>query len=97
MKESGSNRRWGRVEVTLSDFQHRMKQPGKPSSTLSRLAVLHQVAKAYAIEDAEQLNADPLTVLVEEITDPPMYDLDFEDGVVVIQYSYEESGRAQAG
>jgi hypothetical protein len=72
----------------MSDFLLRIQQQ-PTTSMLSRLALLHQVAKSYVLETLAQLPVHPRDVKVEELTDPPMFDLAIEDGVVIIYYSYE--------
>lgn len=88
MQPEDSNREWGRLEVPMNDFQRRVQQQ-PVTSMLSRLALLHQVAKSYVLEALAQLPVHTRDVNIEELTDPPMFDLDIEDGVVVIQYSYQ--------
>ncbi|GAB4043759.1 hypothetical protein GCM10028774_60580 [Spirosoma jeollabukense] len=78
----------------MSDFQDsldrvlRAERTGQATSLLSRLALIHQVAKAYVAENLAKLAATPLDIEIEEITDPPMYDLDVAADVVTIQFSY---------
>ncbi|CAN5542979.1 hypothetical protein BH09BAC4_BH09BAC4_20280 [soil metagenome] len=94
MQNSTSNRQWGSLQVPMTDFQDRLdrvrraERLGQAASLLSRLALIHQVAKDYVAENLAKLVASPLDIEIEEITDPPMYDLDVAEGVVTIRFSY---------
>lgn len=94
MQNSTSNRQWGSLKVPVTDFQdsldrvRRAERPGQAASLLSRLALIHQVAKACVTEYLTKLATNPLDIDIEEITDPPMYDLDVAEGVVTIRFSY---------
>ncbi|GAB3558581.1 hypothetical protein [Spirosoma fluminis] len=88
MQPEDSNRKWGHLAVPMSDFQLKLQQ--QPTvSMLSRLALLHQVAKTYVLETLAELPVHAQDVRVEELTDPPMFDLVIEDAVVLIHYSYK--------
>lgn len=102
MEESTANgRKWGRLEVSIAKFQHRIRQAqletqtsdgrSQPASVLSRLALIHQVAKRFVLDEPRFQEPFSSEVSIEEITDPPMYDIDVEEGVVIIQYSYSAS------
>lgn len=100
MQNSTSVRQRASLEVPWVDFQHQIQklqsQGGRSptGSLLSRLALIHQVAKACVVEERARLGTSATDIEIDEITDPPMYDLDVEDGIVRIQYSYVENGQA---
>lgn len=100
MQNSTSKRQWGSLQVPMTDFQdsidrvRRAERPGQAAPLLSRLALIHQVAKAYVAENLAKLAASPLDIEIEEITDPPMYDLDVAEGAVTIQFSYDVAEQA---
>ncbi|NEU66936.1 hypothetical protein [Spirosoma agri] len=52
--------------------------------------MIHQVAKAYALEATISLVDSPVELAIEEITNPPLYDFDNGDELVVIQFSYKD-------
>lgn len=67
---------------------HQMGQSAT-GSLLSRLALIHQVAKAYALESLPPSASATADVSIEEITDPPFYESGLNDETVIIQFSYQ--------
>ncbi|MCK8494667.1 hypothetical protein M0L20_22555 [Spirosoma sp. RP8] len=88
MNEQPSGRQWKTLEIAVDQFRQRMERIAGSSSgngsVYSRLALIHQAAKAYAVETAPA----SITVEIEEITNPPLYEEDLSDDPVVIQFSY---------
>ncbi|GAB3977934.1 hypothetical protein GCM10028806_40140 [Spirosoma terrae] len=97
MQEERSDRQWQIIDIPTREFSTRLDEHltshASAGTLFSRLAVIHQVAKAYAVEAARQLspNLQPADVEIEEITDPPMYGYVLDDDPVVIQFSYSQS------
>lgn len=59
------------------------------SSVYSRLALIHQVAKALATEAVSASGRTPVDLTVDELTDPPLYESGPDDEEpVVIRFSY---------
>ncbi|MEZ0609058.1 hypothetical protein ACAW74_11110 [Fibrella sp. WM1] len=82
------------IDVSARDFAERVGQlsatQSPTGSVYSRLALIHQVAKAYAAEAVEAAGYVPVDLDIDELTDPPLYEgaVDADDRVV-IQFSYE--------
>lgn len=91
MSDSPIDRAWKQVAVPARQFQERMHQMDQSAtgSLLSRLALLHQVAKAYALESLPPLAYGTANVSIEEITDPPFYGQVPDDETVLIQFSFQ--------
>lgn len=87
-----TNRQWQRIEIPAKDFNNRLNQfsasQASTSTLLSRLALIHQVAKAYAVEVANQSGHAETTLEIEEITDPPLYGYTLGDEPIIVQFSY---------
>lgn len=96
MQEQRSDRQWQTIDIPAREFSTRLDEylnsDALAGTLFSRLAVIHQVAKAYAIEATQKLSPDlqPTDVEIEEITDPPMYGYVLDDEPVVIQFSYSQ-------
>lgn len=91
MQEQQTNRTWQTINIPAKDFNNRLEQleaQSAPGSFLSRLALIHQVAKAYAVEAARESGHALADVEIEEITDPPLYGYTIDDDPVIIQFSY---------
>ena len=91
MEEQPRNRQWQTIDVSAKEFNNRLNQLGSQSPTgalLSRLALIHQVAKAYASEALSESGHSLADLNIEEITDPPLYDYTLDDDPVIIQFSY---------
>ena len=89
MRDSSVDKTWGQIAVPARQFQDRLLRMGQAAtgSFLSQLALLHQVAKAYA---QESLPPSATTeVSIEEITDPPLYGQASDEDMVLIQFSYQ--------
>jgi len=101
MQQSTPGRQRAILEMPLADFQHQIQQllnqeeHSPTGSLLSRLALIHQVAKACVTAEIGGLDAGASEIEIDEITDPPMYEVGPENGVVIIQYSYVKSGQNQ--
>lgn len=91
MSDSSVNRALGQVEIPARQFQDRMYLMGQSTtgSLLSRLALMHQAAKAYALESLPPSASATADVSIEELTDPPFYDQVPDDALVLIQFSYQ--------
>ena len=80
------------LEVSARDFQRRVNEvaadPAKTTSVYSRLALIHQVAKAFALEEAERNGFSDARIEIEELTNPPLSDEAITDEPVVIRFSY---------
>ncbi|MBD2701246.1 hypothetical protein IC229_11405 [Spirosoma sp. BT702] len=96
MQEKQADRHWQTIEIPADEFNHRLNQlieTHSPTGALfSRLALIHQVAKAYAVEAVNQLNVTSTEIEIEEITDPPLYGYMPDDGPVIIQFRQIERG-----
>jgi len=85
--------------VPLVGFQRQLQQlqyqaeRSPTGSLLSRLPLFHQVAKAYVVEACYRSGASTAAIEIDELTDPPLYDLGIEDSVVIIHYRYVKSGQ----
>lgn len=92
MKEQQTGRRWQTIEIPASDFNSRLNQviaaQASTGTLFSRLALIHQVAKAFASETVSKKESPPVDIDIEEITDPPLYGYMPDDEPVVIQFSY---------
>ena len=92
MKEQLTNRHWQTIEVSANDFNSRLNQliaaQASTGTLFSRLALIHQVAKAFALEAVSKEETAPVNIDIEEITDPPLYSYMPDDEPVVIQFSY---------
>lgn len=92
MQKQQTNRQWQRIEIPAKDFNNKLDQfsaiQTSPGTLFSRLALIHQVAKAYAVEAANQSGHVVTTLDIEEITDPPLYSYALDDEPIIIQFSY---------
>ena len=98
MYEKESDRTLKTIAVTVGEFQERLHQfksvnnssqySPEDVSVYSHLALIHQVAKAYALEVLTKLVGHPTELAIEEITNPPLHDQENNDEPVVIQFSY---------
>lgn len=98
MQALADPRHWEQIEVTAAEFRQRMhliNNSGGPIQSLARsgsvyseLALVHQVAKACA-QEALPSHARS-TVMIEEITNPPLSGSIEADEPVLIQFSYSE-------
>jgi hypothetical protein len=93
MEESHNKRLLAIVAVSVPTFQQRLsriteEQTKAVTGVLSRLALVHQTAKEFAIEAAEKKGIDTGSIDIEELTNPPLFDFYPEDEPVVIHYSY---------
>ncbi len=91
MSNSPADRAWEQIAVPARQFQDRMHQMGQSTtgSLLSRLALMHRVAKAYALESLPPTVSATADVSIEELTDPPFYGQVLDDETVLIQFSYQ--------
>ncbi|WP_420148375.1 hypothetical protein [Spirosoma sp.] len=92
MNEQPTNRQRQTIAIPARDFNSRLSQLSESNSStgalFSRLALIHQLAKAYAVEavcEPEVLLAD---LEIEEITDPPLYGYTPDDDPVIVHFSY---------
>jgi hypothetical protein len=93
MEQPDNNRKLATVAVSVPTFQQRLdhiveEQGRAGKGVLSRLALVHQTAKELAIEAAGKKGIDTVSINVEELTNPPLFDFYPEDEPVVIHYSY---------
>ncbi|GAB3746505.1 hypothetical protein [Spirosoma pomorum] len=93
MEESQNKRLLATVAVSVPTFQQRLNRITEEQSkvgtgVLSRLALVHQTAKDFAIEAAEKKGIDTVSIDIEELTNPPLFDFYPEEEPVVIHYSY---------
>lgn len=90
-------RQWLTISIPLSAFaarMHRLTQAAAQtgSSMHSRLALIHQTAKLYATEAAQQAGASNPVVDIDELTNPPLLDLPIDEAdeqEVIIRFSYQ--------
>ena len=86
------DKRFMALEISARDFQRRVNEaatdPAQRASVYSRLALIHQVAKAIALEEAERNGFSDARIEIEELTDPPLSDEAITDEPVVIRFSY---------
>jgi hypothetical protein len=96
MEERQTNRQWHTIEVPANEFTSRLNQfistQASTGALFSRLALIHQVAKAYAVEAISKSGNERTDLEIEEITDPPLYGYILDDEPVIIQFSYIERG-----
>ncbi|QKZ12628.1 hypothetical protein [Spirosoma sp. KUDC1026] len=93
MEQPDHERQSGTVAISVPTFQQRLnhiveEQGRAGKGVLSRLALVHQTAKQFAIEAALKKGIDTGSIDVEELTNPPLFDFYPEDEPVVIHYSY---------
>ncbi|RYC68848.1 MULTISPECIES: hypothetical protein [Spirosoma] len=88
-----TDRHWQTISIPASDFSERLRQlslsQSPAGSVYSRLALIHRVASAYATEAANQAGVFPTDLQIEELTDPPLYELPPDPDPVIIQFSYQ--------
>lgn len=82
------------IDVSARAFDERVGQLSAArslaGSVYSRLALIHQVAKAYALEAIEAAGYVPSDLDIDELTDPPLYEgVADADDLVTIWFSYE--------
>ncbi|QJD77211.1 hypothetical protein [Spirosoma rhododendri] len=90
--------RYHTISVPLGQFSTRMSEvvrvaglSGQPSMH-SRLSLIHQTAKQFAIDAVQQPGAPTPTVDIDELTNPPLLDLPIDpddEQQVIIQFSYQ--------
>ena len=92
MENQLKNRQWQTIEVPANEFNSRFNQliasQTSTGTLFSRLALIHQVAKAFAIEAVNKSDNSSTNLEIEEITDPPLYGYMPDDEPVIIQFSY---------
>ncbi|GAB4000187.1 hypothetical protein GCM10028807_52400 [Spirosoma daeguense] len=92
MQDQQANRRWRTIEIPANDFNNRFNQFSKAQAStaalFSRLALIHQVAKAYATEAVGELENTSIDIEIDEITDPPLHGYTIDDNPVIIRFSY---------
>ncbi|MBD2756671.1 hypothetical protein [Spirosoma validum] len=92
MEEQPTNRQWQTIEIPAREFSKRLSQFSETQTAtgalFSRLALIHRVAKVYAVEAMSELGHSPTDLEIEEITDPPLYGHTIDDDPVFIQFSY---------
>lgn len=90
MDKANASRQEQTIEVTAREFGERLDQltQTQSGSVYSRLALIHQLAKAFAMEALAGLGPTPTDLTIDELTDPPLYDGVDNTDPVVIQFSY---------
>ncbi|RYE70160.1 MAG: hypothetical protein EOO81_08070 [Oxalobacteraceae bacterium] len=80
------------IDVTASQFSEQLDQltQTQSGSVYSRLALIHQVAKAFATEALNAAGSTPHDLTIDELTDPPLYEWADNADPVIIQFSYFE-------
>lgn len=93
MEQPDGKRQLAIVAVSVPTFQQRLKQiteemGGSGTGVLSRLALVHQAAKEFAVEAVGIKGIAAVNINIEELTNPPLFDFYPEEEPVVIHYSY---------
>lgn len=78
------------IDVPARAFSERLDRlsQSQPGSVYSRLALIHQVAKAFAMEAVNASGRTPVDLTIDELTDPPLYESTSDDEPVIIQFSF---------
>ncbi len=80
----------GAFTTRLNQFMQTTVQTG--SSMHSRLSLIHQTAKLYATEAAQQAGAPNPVIDIDELTNPPLLDLPIDEAdeqQVIIRFIYQ--------
>jgi hypothetical protein len=93
MEQPDDERQLAIVAVSVPTFQQRLNQitenqGGAGTGVLSRLALVHQTAKEFAMEAVGKKGIAAVSIDIEELTNPPLFDFYPEEEPVVIHYSY---------
>ncbi len=97
MNTHSPDERWLTVSIPIGAFTARLKQLMQTtartgSSMHSRLSLIHQTAKLYATEAAQQAGAPNPVVDIDELTNPPLLDLPIDEAdeqQVIVRFSYQ--------
>lgn len=80
----------GAFTTRLNQFMQTTTQAG--SSMHTRLSLIHQTAKLYATEAAQQAGTSNPIVDIDELTNPPLLDLPIDEAdeqQVIVRFSYQ--------
>ncbi|MEZ0540014.1 hypothetical protein [Fibrella arboris] len=92
MEEANEPRKHQVIDVPAHTFNTRLGELAQtqPGSVYSRLALIHQVAKALATESVNASGHTPTDLTIDELTDPPLYEGMADVEPVLIQFSFSE-------
>lgn len=87
---------WLTIAIPIGAFTMRLNQciqtaTQAGSSMHARLSLIHQTAKLYATEAAQQAGAPNPIVDIDELTNPPLLDLPIDEADeqrVIVRFSY---------
>ncbi len=76
------------LQEKMDELAHYYDTASTGKSLYSRLSLIHQAAKYYALAEAEREGIADYVLTVDELTDPPMYPGPVETTAVIITFSY---------
>ena len=80
------------IHIPAQHFLCQLNEAGRQPSFHSRLMLIHQTARAFALDAARQAGYVNPVVQIDELTDPPLTDVAGDEQIVLIHFSVREAG-----